>query len=69
MHALKPKHTKLKAEEIEKLLSELNITLSQLPKIKITDVGLPEGCEMGDVIKLEREEGDETSIYYRVIAI
>ena len=60
MHELQPKHTKLKKEEIDKLLSELNISLTQLPKIKITDPALPEGCEIGDVIKIERPEiGDE----------
>ena len=67
MHILQPKHTKLKPEEVEKLLKDLNISLAQLPKIKITDTGLPEGCEKGDVIKIERKEEDKTHIYYRVV--
>ena len=58
MHTLQPKHSKLKAEEAQKLLSELNITLSQLPKIKIEDPALPENCQVGDVIKIERKGED-----------
>ena len=69
MHALQPKHTKLKAEEIQDLISKLNITLVQLPKIKLTDPGLPEGCEIGDVIKLERITNSEKVIFYRVVSI
>ncbi len=53
MHVLQPKHTKLKTEEVDKLLADLNISLTQLPKIKITDPVLPEGCEIGDVVKIE----------------
>jgi len=67
MHILQPKHSKLKQEEAERLLKELNISLSQLPKIKIEDPALPENCKVGDVIKIERKEGDKTAIYYRVV--
>ena len=69
MHALQPKHTKLKPEEIEKLLSELNISLAQLPKIKITDHALPEGTEISDVFKIERIIDGEKHIYYRVVTV
>ncbi len=68
MHILQPKHTKLKDSEVKELLSNLNITLLQLPKIKIDDKGLPEGCEPGEVIKIERKgEDKKISIYYRVV--
>jgi len=67
MHILQPKHTKLKSEEIQKLLSELNISLSQLPKIKIEDPALPEGINVGDIIKIERKSEDKTIVYYRVV--
>lgn len=67
MHILQPKHTKLKADEIKKLLSKYNISLSQLPKIHADDPGLPEGCSVGDVIKLERKDGDKLETYYRVV--
>lgn len=70
MHFLQPKHTKLKKEEVDKLLLKLNISLIQLPKIKITDTGLPEGSEIGDVIKIERLIIDsKIIIYYRVVAV
>jgi len=67
MHILQPKHCKLKKEEVEKLLSELNISKSQLPKIEATDPALPSGCTFGDVIKIERKEKGKTSVYYRVV--
>ena len=35
MHILQPKHIKLKQEELEKLLTELNIPTIKLRKIKI----------------------------------
>ncbi len=69
MHVLQPKHTKLKQEEVDKLLLKLNISLTQLPKIKITDPGLPEGSEIGDVVKIERIIEGKTLIYYRVVAV
>jgi DNA-directed RNA polymerase subunit H len=74
MHELQPKHTKLKREEVEKLTSQLNISLAQLPKIRITDPALPEGCEIEDVIKIERaeikEDGEKIAYpYYRVVSV
>jgi len=74
MHELQPKHIKMKKEEVDKLLSELNISLAQLPKIKITDPALPEGCEIGDVIKIERieknEKGEKNKVlYFRVVVV
>ncbi len=69
MHILQPKHTKLSSHEADKLLSDLNISLAQLPKIKITDIALPEGAEISDVVKIERTiEGKKTN-YYRVVSI
>ena len=67
MHALQPKHTKLKPEEAKKLLDKYNISLSQLPKIKSTDPALPEGCMPGEVIKIERIESDKVVPYFRVV--
>lgn len=67
MHVLQPKHYKLKQEEAQKILNELNISISQLPKITIEDPALPEGCESGDVIKIERKFNDKIAVYYRVI--
>jgi DNA-directed RNA polymerase subunit H (RpoH/RPB5) len=67
MHALKPKHTKLKSDEIKQLLERYNISISQLPKVKSGDAGLPEGCQTGDVVKIERNFRDKSRIYYRVV--
>lgn len=69
MHILQPKHTKLKEKEIEELLEKLNISKAQLPKILSSDPALPEGCEVGNVIKIERKEPDSEKIhpYYRVV--
>jgi len=67
MHILQPKHSKLKQEEVKKLLSELNISLAQLPKIKAEDPAIPEGSVVGDVIKIERKEEENVITYYRVV--
>jgi len=67
MHILQPKHSKMKPEEVRKLLSDLNVSLAQLPKIKIEDPALPEKCEVGNIIKIERKSGEKTVVYYRVV--
>ena len=69
MHVLQPKHIKLKKEEVDKLLADLNISLAQLPKIKISDPGLQEECEISDVVKIEREIDGKKNIYYRVVSV
>ena len=67
MHILQPKHSKLKQEEIKKLLEKYNISLTQLPKIKFTDSALPKDSDVGDVIKIERKKDNEIIEYFRVI--
>jgi len=67
MHILQPKHTKLKPGEVEDLLKKFNISVSQLPKIKSTDPGIPEGAKAGEVIKIERKEEGGIHVYYRVV--
>jgi DNA-directed RNA polymerase subunit H (RpoH/RPB5) len=69
MHSLQPKQTKLKPEEVDKLLSKFNISLAQLPKIKVTDPTLPENCDISDVIKIERVIDGKIAIYYRVVSV
>lgn len=69
MHILQPKHIKLKEDEVEKLSKELNISPVQLPKIKINDPTLPEGCKVGDFIKIERKDESEIEDYYRVVVV
>jgi len=67
MHILQPKHTKLKQEEVKKLVEKYIISLSQLPIIKIDDPALPEGCTKGDIIRIERKDEDKINVYYRVV--
>jgi DNA-directed RNA polymerase subunit H len=67
MHTLQPKHKKLNEKEVEELLKKLNVSKAQLPKILSTDPALPEGCNVGDVIQIERKDEDRTEMYYRVV--
>ena len=67
MHILQPKHFKLSEKEAEELLEKLNVSKSQFPKILSNDSALPEGCNIGDIIKIERKEKNKINIYYRVV--
>ncbi len=67
MHILHAKHIKLKEKEVQDLLKKFNISESQLPKILSGDPVLPEEYETGDIIKIERKEGDKINTYYRVV--
>jgi len=67
MHILQPKHSKLNEKDAQELLEKLNISKAQLPKILLTDPSLPENCTVGDIIKIERKEGDKVNLYFRVV--
>ncbi len=68
MHILQPKHTKLNEKEIQQLLENYNLSKSQIPKIFLNDAALANmNCAIGDVIKIERTEGDKINVYYRVV--
>jgi len=67
MHILQPKHKILNEEETQKVLEQFNVSKSQLPKIYQNDPALPENVEVGQIIKIERKEGKEVNIYYRVV--
>jgi DNA-directed RNA polymerase subunit H (RpoH/RPB5) len=67
MNTLQPKHTKLNEKEARELLDKLNISKSQLPKILLNDPALPEGCSIGDIIKIERKEEGKLNIYFRAV--
>jgi len=67
MHVLQSKHIKLKPEEAKVLLEKLNISPSQLPKIKKKDPALPEDAEVGSIIKIERKTATGKVNYYRVV--
>ena len=67
MHTLQPKHVKLSKEDSVKLLTKYNVSLSQLPKISKKDPAVPEGCETGDLLKIERKNDDSVEEYFRVV--
>ncbi|MFA6022528.1 MAG: DNA-directed RNA polymerase subunit RpoH/Rpb5 C-terminal domain-containing protein [Candidatus Pacearchaeota archaeon] len=67
MHILQPKHSKISKKEEDELLVRLNISKTQLPKMKSNDSALPEGAVIGDIIKIERKDGDEIFTYFRVV--
>jgi DNA-directed RNA polymerase subunit H len=67
MHILQPKHIKLIEKETEEVLEKFNISKIQLPKILSNDPALPEGCKVGDIIKIERKDKDKINLYYRVV--
>ena len=68
MHNLQPKHSKLNEKETDEFLKKFNISSSQLPKIFLDDQSLPEGCNIGDVIRIERKVPDgKVILYYRVV--
>ena len=68
MHILQPKHSKLKQEEINKLVVKYNVSLSQLPKISKEDPAIIEmTATIGDVIKIERKNSEKTEEYFRVV--
>jgi DNA-directed RNA polymerase subunit H (RpoH/RPB5) len=69
MHVLQPNYAKMSSKEVEKLLNDLNISLIQLPKIKLNDPSLPKGCEISDIIKIERVSGGKKTTYYRVVSV
>lgn len=70
-HILQPKHTILKEKEANELLEKYNISISQLPKIKITDPALPESITVGDIVKIERKDDltGKTIIFFRAVVV
>jgi len=67
MHILQPKHSKLSEKDSEELLKKMNISKAQLPKILFSDSALPEGCNIGDIIKIERKQEGKINLYFRVV--
>lgn len=69
MHVLQPKHSKLKQEEVSKLLTKYNISFAQLPKISKEDVAIVSlEANVGEIIKIERKTEKGTEEYFRVVA-
>lgn len=67
MHILQPKYSKLKPNEVKSLVDKYNISVSQLPKVKSDDPGVPDDVQRGDVLKIERRFEDKIRLYFRVV--
>jgi len=68
MHTLQPKHTKLKKEEVERIVGRFNVSVGQLPKISKEDVCVPKDCVAGDIVRIERWVEDKVEEYFRVVS-
>ena len=70
-HILQPKHTILKEKDANEILEKYNISVSQLPKIKITDPALPDGANVGDIIKIERKDDitGKIAMFFRAVVV
>ncbi len=65
-----PKHIKLSAKERDALFVKYNISIKELPKIKIDDPAISSlNAKEGDVIKIERfsPTAGETEFYRGVV--
>jgi len=70
-HELVPDHVLLDdPEEVESVLTEYDVTKTDLPKIKRTDPALPDEAEVGDVVKIVRNSRttDEAVVYRLVVS-
>ena len=65
-HELVPVHELMSDKEVESLLSKLNITLNNLPKILESDPqSVKLGARPGQVIRIFRKDGKSEYEYYR----
>ncbi len=66
-HILVPEHILLNEKEKNAILEKYNVTLSELPKIFVTDVAIvPLGVKPGDVIKIvKKSQTAGETVYYR----
>ena len=70
-HMLIPKHIKMSEKEKEELLKKYNISIKELPKIKIDDPAIAGlNVKEGDVIKIIRQSptAGETEFYRGVVS-
>jgi DNA-directed RNA polymerase subunit H len=67
-HKLVPTHELLDEDEALSLLAEYRVTLTDLPKIKISDAALPPNVSVGDIIKITRVSRTiDTATVYRMV--
>jgi DNA-directed RNA polymerase subunit H len=67
-HELVPDHSVLDSEQLEAVLEEYSIDRTDLPKIKRTDSALPDGAEVGDVVRIVRDSRTtDQAVVYRLV--
>ena len=67
-HELVPEHTLVDESEVESVLSEYDLKRVELPKIKRTDPALPDGAEVGEVIRIVRNSRTtDKAVSYRLV--
>jgi DNA-directed RNA polymerase subunit H len=70
-HVLVPKHERIPAEEVPKVLRELGLDPAQLPLIRASDpAARAVGARPGDLVKITRES--ETAgkiVVYRLVVV
>jgi len=68
-HEFVPEHRVLSKDESQKILKEISVTPSQLPKILNTDpVIMAIGAKIGDVLEVIRKSPTAgTTKYYRIV--
>jgi DNA-directed RNA polymerase subunit H len=64
-----PESALLDDPAVEEMLADYGIDRTELPKIERTDPAIPDGAEVGDVVKIVRESRttDEAVVYRLVI--
>ena len=68
-HELVPDHILLDdPDAIEEVLAEYDVTKTNLPKIKRTDPAVPDGADVGDVVKIVRNSRTtDQAVVFRLI--
>jgi DNA-directed RNA polymerase subunit H len=69
-HELVPEHTVLDdPDRVDEVLSEYNVSKTNLPKITVSDPALPDEAEPGDVVEIVRDSRttDRATVYRLVV--
>ncbi len=67
-HEIIPVHEILKLKEVNELLESKGITLENIPKIFESDPQCQKlGAKPGHVLKIQRNDGGNRYLYYRVV--
>jgi DNA-directed RNA polymerase subunit H len=68
-HELVPDHSVVDEDDLEAVLDEYDIKVTDLPKMKRADPALPDDAEVGDVVRIVRDSRttDEAVVYRLVV--